>query len=357
MKRVFTFLLLWLGWGFTLGTVLLLGPLRWVVDYGRNNSWAESSEKSTVYISIALLLFVSVTLAYFSFEMIFQPKTSKGFKGALLAVPLLGFAVSLFVFLNPNWINGSVAHKEEKINAKFGVGPYPELVKMYELKSRGYTSIVSLLHPAVVPFEPSLLEREKENARIAGIELIHIPLLPWISDNKASIDSLRSLVKTGSGKYYMHCYLGKDRANAAARIVKQENCEMEDFGLQKNENRLLDKEFERGPVVELEKDVYLAPLPTKEEYFDVVVDFQQVVSLSDFSNTDAKKRNKEEEQWLQPYNIAFKAFNVNPGTTKSKMLEVVKTVKQLPKPLFIHGFFVDDKELQLFKSVYANAKG
>jgi hypothetical protein len=146
--------------------------------------------------------------------------------------------------------------------------------------------------------------------------------------------------------------LGKDRTNAAGRIIKQENTAMIDLGVKKKESGLLDATFERGAVVQLENDVYLAPLPTKEEYFDVVVAFQQVVSLSDSKNAEARKREVEEKQWLQPYNIPFKVYDVNTSTTKDKMQSIVNEVKALPRPLFIHGYFADDKEFLLFKSLY-----
>jgi protein tyrosine phosphatase (PTP) superfamily phosphohydrolase (DUF442 family) len=356
MKRTLTFLFLWLCWGFTLGTILLLGPMRWTVDYGRKQSWAEGLERTTVIGYIAVLIIVSLLLAFFSMKLLFKQSTSGVIKGIAVALPVIGIAVSVYVFLHPEWVNSEVSSKEETVSAHFGVGPYPELKKMYELQAEGYTAIISLLHPAVVPFEPSLLEKERNNAKEVGLEFIHIPLLPWISENQQSIDSLRQLIKNGKGKYYMHCYLGKDRVNAAARIVKQENREMQDYGVAKKESGLLDKEFERGPVVELEKDVYLAPLPTKEEYLDVVVEFQQVVSLSDLKNEEAKKRNNEEQQWLKPYNIPFKVFDVSAATSKAQMQEVVKQVKAMPKPIFIHGFFADDKEMLLFKSLYSTVQ-
>lgn len=105
----------------------------------------------------------------------------------------------------------------------------------------------------------------------------------------------------------------------------------------------------------MEKDVYLAPLPTKEEYFDVVVDFEQVVSLSNANNADARKRNEEEKQWLQPYNIPFKSFNVTAAMGKEKLNEIVNKVKALPRPLFIHGYFSKDEEMVRFKEAYLSS--
>lgn len=240
MKKTLSFLALWLCWGFTLGTITLLGPLRWVVDYGRTQSWAETSEKSTVYIFIALLVIVSAVFALLSLKRIYNHNTSRAFKAVLFTIPVIGIAMSVLAFMNPAIVNKSDSSKEEKIGSQFGVGPYPELVKMYQLKADGYTGVISLLHPAVVPFEPALLEREKKEAQEAGLAFINIPLLPWISDNKEAIDSLRRLIRTAKGKYYVHCYLGKDRTNAAGRIIKQENSVMVDMGLKKKESGLLD---------------------------------------------------------------------------------------------------------------------
>ena len=147
--------------------------------------------------------------------------------------------VAVYIFLQPNLINGKNVSTITDVNTIFSVGPYPELDKMYALKGMDYTSIISLLHPAVVPFEPVLLEKERKNAKEAGLEFINIPLLPWISDNNNSIDSLRRFVRNARGKYYVHCYLGVDRIAAASRIITQEG--KITSGMNKNEKLLREK--------------------------------------------------------------------------------------------------------------------
>lgn len=226
---------------------------------------------------------------------------------------------------------------------------------MHDLKNNGYTTIISLLHPAVVPFEPSLMEKEKKNAAEAGLKLINIPLLPWISDNKEAIDSLRRLINTGTGKYYIHCYLGRDRTGAVTRIIKQENHTYTESGEKKHNNEMIKHGLERGQVVELEKDVYLAPMPTKEEYLRVIMNFQQIASLSNMVDDEVKMQVNEEEKWLQTFKIPYKIFNVNEATSPKEMQLIVKQAKMLPKPLFIHGFFPTDKQMVLFKSLYLSA--
>jgi len=40
-------------------------------------------------------------------------------------------------------------------------GPYPTYEELRKLQDDGYTAVVSLLHPAVVPFEPKLISDER----------------------------------------------------------------------------------------------------------------------------------------------------------------------------------------------------
>jgi protein tyrosine phosphatase (PTP) superfamily phosphohydrolase (DUF442 family) len=354
MRKATSYLFFWACWGFFLGAILLLGPVRWTVDYARRQSWTPSAENSIVYFYIGVLVIVSLGLAYLTSLQLSTSSNAK--KSVLFGLPIAGAAFALYVFLNPNLINSQPSGKQvETLSAQFAVGPYPEQEAMQELKNKGYTAIISLLHPAVVPFEPSLMEKEKKNAAEAGLTLINIPLLPWISDNKEAIDSLRRLINTGTGKYYIHCYLGRDRTGAVAKIIRQENHTYIVNGETKNTAEITEKGLERGPVVELEKDVYLAPMPTKEEYLRVVTNFQQVVSLSNMFDKEVKQQVEEEEKWLQSFRIPYKAFNVNEATSAKEMQLIVKQTKLLPKPLFIHGFFPTDKQMVLFKSMYISA--
>jgi protein tyrosine phosphatase (PTP) superfamily phosphohydrolase (DUF442 family) len=354
MKKIFTFLLLWLFWGFTLGTLLLLGPVRWTVDKARFNSWSTIAENSIVYVYIGLLIIVTFIIALYSVKFLSKRGKPVWLRWVLVMFPFLGSVLSLYAFLHPEIINAdSTANKT--ISAQFAVGPYPKLPKMFELKNEGYTAIISLLHPAIVPFEPSLIKKEKENALEAGLQFISIPLLPWISENEIAIDSLRRLVRTGKEKYYIHCYLGRDRTSVATRIIQQENQTMTDLGLKKKYEGTFTQKFERGEVTELEKDVYLAPEPTKEEYFDVVSAFKQIVFISDLNKAANKKQLDNETNLLKPYLIPINGYNVSDAITPAIFRPIKAAIQKLPRPVFIHGYSLSEAQLTKFKNLYQQA--
>lgn len=354
MKKVVTFLLLWLFWGFALGTLLLLGPVRWTVDTARLNSWSAMAENSIVYVYIGILILITFIIALYSVKFLSNGGNPKWLRWVLVVFPFLGSVLSLYAFLHPDIINADTT-ANKTISAQFAVGPYPEISKMFELKNEGYTAIISLLNPAIIPFEPALIEKEKENALEAGLQFINIPLLPWISENEKAIDSLRRLVRTGKEKYYIHCYLGRDRTSVATRIIEQENQTMTDLGLKKKHEGIISLKFERGEVVELEKDVYLAPEPTKEEYFDVLSAFKQIVFISDLNNAANKKQLDTENKLLKPYRIPITAFNVTGVTTTATVKAIVVAIQKLPKPVFIHGYSLSAAQLAMFKDLYQQA--
>ena len=343
---------MWFCWGFALGTLLLLGPMRWLVNYERGNGMAGSTETTSVIIFIIVFAIASFAAAYYSAKSIFNPATVSGKRIVIAGIPIAASLFAVYIFFHPDWINSDRQNKVNALNTSFSTGSYPELEKMEELKRQGFTAVVSLLHPAVLPFEPVLLEKEKKNAAKVGLEFISIPFLPWISDNEQSIDSLRRLIQKGHGKYFVHCYLGLDRIAAASRLIMQEGKTINHFDTVKKDTLFLKKKFERGNVVEIDKDVFLGPQLTKEEYFFVIGNFRQVVALRNMKDPEIKIHADEEEKWLQPFKIPIQIFEVNGQTTAKEMEKIVTSIKLLPKPLYIHGFFTGGKEIILFEDTY-----
>lgn len=95
MKNL-SFVILWSCWGFFLGAILLLGPVRWMVDYARTHSWTSSAENSIVYFFIGILIIVSLGLAYFTLQQL--STSSPGKKSILFGLPIAGAAFALYVF-------------------------------------------------------------------------------------------------------------------------------------------------------------------------------------------------------------------------------------------------------------------
>ena len=123
----------------------------------------------------------------------------------------------------PAWalVMGSGIGAERDIGTAFTFGPFPTPDKLERLRKDGYTGVVSLLHPAVVPFETKLIGEERAAVEGAGLEFHHAPMLPWVSDNGESLAMLEVLAREERGRYYVHCYLGKDRTRIAQRVVAQ----------------------------------------------------------------------------------------------------------------------------------------
>ncbi|MDB5197233.1 MAG: hypothetical protein JWP88_1604 [Flaviaesturariibacter sp.] len=352
MKRTLIFLLLWGSWGFTLGTLLLMGPARWIINYIRLHHISEKKESMAMIGCIIVLFVISFVIALISTLSVLRTH-SKSWSIALIAIPLVGAVLALAAFMNPKLMSGS--SKQEEFGKGFTIGAYPDMDKMEELKKAGYTSIVSLLHPAVVPFEPKLLAEEKENAIRLGIQLVHIPMLPWIADNQTSIDSLRRFAAANKGKCYIHCYLGKDRVNVARRIIEQASGSARMDGGNFTHRTLDDVEkFERGPVIKLGDNVFLTPMPTQEEYLGYILaaNYKQVVNLIDTTDPEAQVRIAEERKNLSALGIQYKVYHVNEATTPIVMEGIVKEVKSFPKPMIIHPFFSDRIEAKLFLEAY-----
>jgi protein tyrosine phosphatase (PTP) superfamily phosphohydrolase (DUF442 family) len=351
MKRLLLILLLWACWGFALGTLMLAGPVRWTVDWSRSQHWTESQEKIRIYLLITVLAVVTFFIARATAGMLFNQQKKK-WRAVGLLLPLMGTCFSFYAFMNPAWMN---AGEEKTIGRQFTIGAYPEKEKLSSLKSEGYTMVISLLHPAVVPFEPKLLADEQRLAKEVNLQVVSLPMLPWLSDNLAALDSLRHIVQKATGKVYIHCYLGRDRVNLARRVIEQEaagdRIENNAFRF-----RLLDsvKQLERGPVFKLAPEVLLSPFPTKEEYMGYVLaaNYRQVVSLADFAEPGAMKLMEEEKNTLLAMKIPFKVYSFSAATSADEMERIVQEIKALPKPLLIHPFFTATKEALLFRQLY-----
>ncbi|GLI39199.1 hypothetical protein KI811_03905 [Geobacter hydrogenophilus] len=108
--------------------------------------------------------------------------------------------------------------KMRSYNDRILVGPYPHLDEMKALKRSGVQTVISLLDTSL-PQEKALAEREAENAQHLGVEVYFFPLgyIPVNSEqNRKMRDKIIALVSSNQKKLYIHCYLGRHRANYVA---------------------------------------------------------------------------------------------------------------------------------------------
>ncbi len=134
---------------------------------------------------------------------------------------LFSMASVYFSYIEPylfplRMIQGEARYVTESII----IGPYPhrkdleKLVKVNEVKV-----IVSLLNPSL-PFEKSLLEKEKKLVREFRLAFYNVPLSFLNLDspeNYRQIEKIRKILeKHKSEKVYIHCYLGRHRVGFVA---------------------------------------------------------------------------------------------------------------------------------------------
>ncbi len=336
-RRAIVFLPLWLAVGYSMGTSILLGPVRWWAVEVRTQAWPSAVETAGVLALILVLVAASAALAALLTGLVLGTRRLDVRLGApLLALAAAGGSVWL-------WLQPEVVAPQELVRpvegSRFTFGPYPTKARLQRLKEEGYQGVVSLLHPAVVPFEPVLIEKEAANAAAVGIELIHIPVLPWVSRNSGAIEEMKELARSTEGRFYVHCYLGQDRVNLFRRVVG----EHVPTAAPTRRPRLLKDGFplERGRVVKLEDGVYLTGMPTDEEYLYYVLNtgLETVVSLLDPAEEGTGQWIEHERKILDGVGIHLVEIPLsNTAPDRERTAEVAREVRSMPRPLLVHDF-------------------
>ncbi|PKM97653.1 MAG: hypothetical protein CVU79_07395 [Elusimicrobia bacterium HGW-Elusimicrobia-3] len=358
IKRAALFLWHWVLTGFFLGTLTLMGPVRWATNYTRGAGWSALAEKLLVLSFIGALAAVSLLLARL---LTLKTEAMPGRRRyALPALSLALFAAALLAWMNPKLMidAGMKTSSDTYAGAEFVFGPYPEAARLAELKGEGYTGVISLLSRAVVPFEPMLLNTEISAAGKAGVELIHIPMLPWVSSNDHVKAKLEELLARG-GRYYVHCYLGKDRVNVFRNMLVSMAGDARVSGAQPGSARSLRDitKFERGAITALATDVFFTPYPTDEEFFGYVLNgtVASLVSLLDPKNPEDLPWIRKEKKIAAEYGLKYANY---PWRSLGR-LEKEKAVREMTafkKPLVVHAFLSRSPESSDFIATYKRVK-
>jgi hypothetical protein len=103
------------------------------------------------------------------------------------------------------------------------VGPYPDEQLLEALRSRGTQVVISLLDPHLI-YEKSLIRRENRLAAALGLVEVHAPMdssePPTSPLNAAALRRIRAWLASHPGTHvYIHCYLGKHRAQTVAELL------------------------------------------------------------------------------------------------------------------------------------------
>jgi phytol kinase len=338
MKRALLFVLLWLTIGFSIGTATLLGPVRWVTVFCRGHALPDGIEKWAVRLVIVLLVAVTALAAW----ILARAAAASARAETRYGLPLLAIAAAagaVWLWMTPAMLRAQ-AGGETADGAHFTFGPYPDEDRMRDLRGEGYTAIVTLLHPAVIPFEPELLKTEEQAAARAGIELIHLPMLPWVSDNTESLDRVRALARARRGRYYVHCYLGMDRVQVVRRIVDQESAGVDTGSVTAAMPIGSVDLWGRGAVLHLDGRVHVTPFPSDEEFLRfLVAGNTRLVSLLDDKDPDDRDWIAKERGIVERYRIPYTSLPLSTQHYDPRaVLKAAQVVRGLPGTMVVHDF-------------------
>lgn len=251
----------------------------------------------------------------------------------ILVFMLINAGLVFYMFTNTNTALISMAKGDvEEVNEQFTFGPYPDEKVMKQLKEDGYDGIITLLS-TTLPFEKQLLDDELINGEKSVINVYSFPMLPWVGDNKASLEGIKELVhKDSTKRYYVHCYLGKHRVDMVRQVI------MKETGMTGNEPlTILPSDFERGNVYSFNQEsIIVGPYPTDEEWFILFRrNVHEIIStLNPTSKWFEEEKKIAEEQGITLTSMPLDSKNSDTETVRS----IVEYAKTLEHPVYIHGF-------------------
>jgi hypothetical protein len=333
---------MWLLIGLVLGTAVLVGPVRLITEGMGRAGWEQSSQDHVLIVVILLYLIFSMFLTRWIVGMMFRAR-NRNTRWAIAAVFTLLAAGTAWEWSNPAKMLAGIAGGGDggvfnvRGGAQFIFGAYPDDARLQQLKDEGVTAVISLQHPGVV-IEREGISAEKDAAQKLHLNFIQAPMLPWVSDNAASLEKLRVIARTGKGTFYVHCGLGRDRVNVAKRVIEAEGSKIALGADVKTATSFADRPdpFERGSLAHIDHGKWLIPYPNKHEMFGFVLGGQagHVVSLLDPFDPEQAAWNTEMEALMKGYAIPF-TMRPLPATDPARAAQIAKEVQMMPEPVTV----------------------
>jgi phytol kinase len=201
---------------FTTAVFVFVGPIRLISLAFDHLGWSGEFERLTVAIAVFGMAIVLLVITVVISGVVLGSRYWHVRVG-IFAILIVFGGMTTILWLHPNMmvegLSDEIVSKEN-----FAFGSYPSEDRIEELDRLGY-SIVTLLHPAILPYEKRLLEIERESAEEVGANLIEIPMLPWMAQNRQAMELLLELGKDHESKYYVHCWFGMHRTVDAANLI------------------------------------------------------------------------------------------------------------------------------------------
>lgn len=350
LSNIILFFFIWIILGFSLGFAVVVLPFQYLSQTIQTYHLSQDTENQIARVLIALFAIGSAFISAWLVSLI--NRATWYMKGALLLFVILSGASGYWLLLNPERL--SLFENDILVyNAKFAFGSYPSQKLLRDLKSRGYTAVISLLDPQYLPFEATLLEKEKMMVKQAGLELIHVPMRPWIDDknNQEAIQKLENIITYGEGRYYIHCNLGRDRNGLVRRALEKLTPHSEVVSLTRSGDLSSIRYLLNGPIIRLDDQLYIAPKLTRDELTRLVSTNIKEFVIINLNETDnwARKEVIELKNLSIPFRkLVLSTYPYDP----QEILEVAQLIKHLPRPLLIYVPAIDSYYVQALVEAY-----
>jgi len=328
-----TFFYMWLLVGLVLGTLVLIGPVRLLTEGMGEAGWEQNSQDHVLIVVILLYLAVSLVLTRYVVGIMFRAR-NRNTRWAIAAVFTVLAAATAWQWSNPARLLAGIAGGGEggRISsaggAEFIFGAYPDEEKLRALQLEGVTSVISLQHPGVI-VEREGISAERDATKRLGMTMIQAPMLPWVSDNAASLHKLRLIARRGQGKFYVHCGLGRDRVNVAKRVIESEGTKVVVASDLKAAASFTDvtEPFVRGSIAHVDSGKWIVPFPDEHEMFIYLLGGQgtRVVSLLDTTDKTQAEWQALLERQLKLHLVPFTPMPLKRGQTR-RAREIARAV-------------------------------
>jgi len=142
----------------------------------------------------------------------------------LVLIAAMGAGAAWWILITPdNPLTNLFRRQISDTNARIVIGPYPGEPDFRLLKQNQVGLIVSLLDPAI-PYEATLLEREKALAAQYGIRLESYPMSSILGRKfgnyyDESAGKAAAAIAGSTEKVYLHCYLGQHRIQVVRELL------------------------------------------------------------------------------------------------------------------------------------------
>ena len=340
-----TFGYAWLTIGLFTGTLVLVLAVRGIMNVLHRLNWGQAAQNRLLILVIVLFVALSSMLARRVVRMLYRrAPTTRRVALVALAVPAI---LSVYAWSNPTRFLSSIAGTTGSMYAmqngpKFMFGSYPDEERLRALKKQGVTTVVSLQSPSVF-VEISGINEERDAAARAGLKFVEAPMVPWVSDNTESLEMIKQLALHGSGTYYVHCGLGRDRVNIVKRVIES----LEPVtgarvaatgGLQAAasfERRT--ERFERGMPMKVQDGAWVVPLLNGAELHGFILQGHagHLLVVLDSSNTEQYAWLVDARQKMRQYAVQYELLQYPAPKGDTSTVAVVSRVRTLEPPFTV----------------------